>query len=67
MELGGDNELWLALVMLELADKRTLQPQELAAILGATLDERVRYANPDPDPSPSPSPEPDHSHPWGHS
>ena len=44
MELGGDNELWLALVMLELADKRTLQPQELAAILGATLDERVRYA-----------------------
>ena len=42
MGLGGDNELWLALVMLELADKRNLQPQQLAAILGATLDERVR-------------------------
>ena len=41
-ELAGDNELWLALVMLELADKSDLQPQQLAAILGATLDERVR-------------------------
>ena len=41
-ELGGENELWLAIVMLELADKSQLQPQELAAVLAATLDERVR-------------------------
>ena len=41
-ELAGDNELWLALVMLELSDKTHLTAAQLAAVLSATLDERIR-------------------------
>lgn len=41
-EVAGENELWLALVMLELADKDSLRPEQIAAILSATLDERMR-------------------------
>jgi len=41
-ELAGDNELWLALVMIELADRDELLPEQLAAILATTLDERMR-------------------------
>jgi len=41
-EVAGENELWLALVMLELADKESLRPEQLAAVLAATLDERMR-------------------------
>ena len=42
-ELAGDNELWLAIVMLEVAAKgNTLSASQLAAVLAATLDERVR-------------------------
>jgi len=41
-ELAGENELWLAIVMLELADKDDLRPEQLAAVLAATLDERMR-------------------------
>ena len=40
--LSGDNELWLALVMIEVADKETLTPPQLAALLSSTLDERMR-------------------------
>ena len=35
-------ELWLALVMIELADRDELLPEQLAAILATTLDERMR-------------------------
>ena len=42
-ELAGDNELWLAVVMLELGSRADpLEPPQLAAVLGALLDERVR-------------------------
>ena len=41
-DLAGDNELWLAIVMLELSDKTYLSAAQLAAVLSATLDERIR-------------------------
>jgi len=41
-ELAGDNELWLALVMIEVAEKDELRPHQLAAVLASTLDERMR-------------------------
>ena len=43
-EVAGENELWLALVMLELSDKDQLLPEQLAAVLAATLDERMRQS-----------------------
>lgn len=41
-ELAGDNELWLALVMIEVAEISSLRPHQLAAVLASTLDERMR-------------------------
>ena len=40
--LSGDNELWLALVLIEVAAAPQLRPAQLAAVLAATLDERAR-------------------------
>jgi hypothetical protein len=40
--LSGDNELWLALVLIEVAAAPQLRPPQLAAVLAATLDERAR-------------------------
>lgn len=39
--LSGENELWLALVLMEAAAAE-LEPPQLAAVLAATLDERLR-------------------------
>ena len=41
-EVAGENELWLAIVMLELANKEDLGQEQIAAVLSATLDERMR-------------------------
>jgi hypothetical protein len=42
-ELSGDNELWLGLALMEVAAEREpLAVPQLAAVLAATLDERVR-------------------------
>jgi len=40
--MAGDNELWLAIVMLEVADDDALSAAQLAAVLASTLDERMR-------------------------
>ena len=40
--LSGDNELWLALVLMEVAAAPQLSPPQIAAVLAATLDERAR-------------------------